>query len=61
MKRRLALTVWDQPRFWLNPISGVGDPSRPAPDAKGREAAPPPEPEADLEIDEDFLKRVRDA
>ncbi len=37
------------------------DPSRPAPDSKGRQAAPPPEPEADLEIDEDFLKRVRDA
>jgi hypothetical protein len=37
------------------------DPSKPALDAKSRRAEPPPEPEAELEIDEDFLKRVRDA
>ena len=28
---------------------------------RGRGAPPPPEPEADLEIDEDFLRRVREA
>lgn len=35
------------------------DPSRPVPDGKVRKAEP--EPEVELEIDEDFLKRVRDA
>jgi hypothetical protein len=35
------------------------DPSKPAPEGKPRLAEP--EPEVELEIDEDFLKRVRDA
>jgi hypothetical protein len=38
------------------------DGSTPLPEGKGgRRPEPAPEPEADLEIDEDFLKRVRDA
>lgn len=38
------------------------DGSKPPPDGRGgHRQEPEPEPEADLEIDEDFLKRVRDA
>jgi hypothetical protein len=51
---------YDHVRFLEIPPGADG--SKPPPDSKGgRRAAPAQAPDAELEIDEDFLRRVRDA
>jgi hypothetical protein len=55
------LFPYDHIRFVEIPPGADATRSATTPEVAAREPAPEPEEEADLEIDEDFLRRIRDA